>query len=105
LQEKCEFVPFLSPQEVILKNGRVAGLKFFRTEQVPPSYNIPIPSVTTGTTENVGTTEIIGTNGISGTIGILCGNSEKQTAIAIHLPILKSYPQMTLAESAFSPKK
>merc|ERR1719445_1336942 len=31
--EKCEFVPFLSPQEVIIKNGRIAGLKFFRTEQ------------------------------------------------------------------------
>lgn len=32
-QEKCEFVPFMSPQSVILKNGRVAGIKFFRTEQ------------------------------------------------------------------------
>lgn len=32
-QEKCEFVPFMSPQEVITKNGRVAGIKFFRTEQ------------------------------------------------------------------------
>jgi len=32
-QEKCEFVPFLSPQEVIIKNGRIAGMKFFRTEQ------------------------------------------------------------------------
>ena len=31
--EKCEFVPFLSPQEVIIKNGRVGGMKFFRTEQ------------------------------------------------------------------------
>jgi dihydropyrimidine dehydrogenase (NADP+) len=32
-QEKCEFVPFLSPQEVVMKNGRIGGLKFFRTEQ------------------------------------------------------------------------
>jgi len=32
-QEKCEFVPFLSPQEVVMKKGRVAGIKFFRTEQ------------------------------------------------------------------------
>lgn len=32
-QEKCEFVPFLSPQEVVMRNGRVAGIKFFRTEQ------------------------------------------------------------------------
>ena len=31
--EKCEFVPFLSPQEVIIKNGRIGGMKFFRTEQ------------------------------------------------------------------------
>ena len=29
-QEKCEFVPFLSPQEVIIKNGRIGGMKFFR---------------------------------------------------------------------------
>ena len=29
-QEKCEFVPFLSPQEVIMKNGRIGGMKFFR---------------------------------------------------------------------------
>jgi len=32
-QEKCEFVPFLSPQEVMMKNGRIGGMKFFRTEQ------------------------------------------------------------------------
>jgi len=32
-QEKCEFIPFMSPQEVIKKNGRIAGIKFFRTEQ------------------------------------------------------------------------
>jgi len=32
-QEKCEFIPFMSPQEVIKKNGRIAGMKFFRTEQ------------------------------------------------------------------------
>uniref|UniRef100_UPI0025AE0F18 dihydropyrimidine dehydrogenase [NADP(+)] isoform X1 n=1 Tax=Doryrhamphus excisus TaxID=161450 RepID=UPI0025AE0F18 len=32
-EEQCEFLPFLSPQEVIMKNGRVAGLQFCRTEQ------------------------------------------------------------------------
>jgi len=32
-QEKCDFVPYMSPQEVLMKNGRVAGIKFFRTEQ------------------------------------------------------------------------
>jgi len=31
--EKCEFVPFLSPQEVVMKNGRIGAMKFFRTEQ------------------------------------------------------------------------
>ncbi|XP_063618794.1 dihydropyrimidine dehydrogenase [NADP(+)] isoform X1 [Cydia splendana] len=33
-EEKCEFVPFMSPQEVIVKDGKVAGLKFCRTEQL-----------------------------------------------------------------------
>uniref|UniRef100_A0A8C5DB32 Dihydrothymine dehydrogenase n=1 Tax=Gouania willdenowi TaxID=441366 RepID=A0A8C5DB32_GOUWI len=33
-EEKCEFLPFLSPREVIMKNGRVAGLQFCRTEQM-----------------------------------------------------------------------
>lgn len=33
MEEQCEFLPFLSPREVIVKNGRVAGLQFCRTEQ------------------------------------------------------------------------
>ncbi|XP_061926358.1 dihydropyrimidine dehydrogenase [NADP(+)] [Entelurus aequoreus] len=32
-EERCEFLPFLSPREVIMKNGRVAGLQFCRSEQ------------------------------------------------------------------------
>lgn len=32
-EEQCEFLPFLSPREVVMKNGRVAGLQFCRTEQ------------------------------------------------------------------------
>lgn len=32
MEEQCEFLPFLSPREVIVKNGRVAGLQFCRTE-------------------------------------------------------------------------
>uniref|UniRef100_A0A665W709 Dihydropyrimidine dehydrogenase [NADP(+)] n=1 Tax=Echeneis naucrates TaxID=173247 RepID=A0A665W709_ECHNA len=32
-EEQCEFLPFLSPCEVILKNGRVGGMQFCRTEQ------------------------------------------------------------------------
>lgn len=32
-EEKCEFLPFLCPREVIMMNGCVAGLWFFRTKQ------------------------------------------------------------------------
>ena len=34
IEEKCEFMPFLAPKEVIIKGDRVAGLKFLRTEQL-----------------------------------------------------------------------
>ena len=27
-------MPFMSPQEVVMKNGRIGAIKFFRTEQV-----------------------------------------------------------------------
>lgn len=32
-EEKCEFLPFLSPREVILKKGLVHAMEFCRTEQ------------------------------------------------------------------------
>ncbi|XP_075038434.1 dihydropyrimidine dehydrogenase [NADP(+)] isoform X2 [Mixophyes fleayi] len=32
-EEKCEFLPFLSPRKVILKSGKVSGMEFVRTEQ------------------------------------------------------------------------
>lgn len=32
-EEMCEFLPFLSPRKVIVKNGRVSGMEFVRTEQ------------------------------------------------------------------------
>lgn len=32
-EEKCELIPFMSPQEVILKNGKIVGLRLCRTEQ------------------------------------------------------------------------
>ena len=32
-EERCEFMPFLSPRKVILKGGVVAGLELCRTEQ------------------------------------------------------------------------
>lgn len=32
-EEKCEFLPFLSPRKVMSKNGKVSGMEFVRTEQ------------------------------------------------------------------------
>jgi dihydropyrimidine dehydrogenase (NADP+) len=32
-EEKCEFLPFLSPRKVMSKNGKVGGMEFVRTEQ------------------------------------------------------------------------
>jgi len=34
IEEKCEFMPFLAPKEVIMKEDRIAALKFLRTEQL-----------------------------------------------------------------------
>lgn len=32
-EEMCEFLPFLSPRKVVVKNGKVTGMEFVRTEQ------------------------------------------------------------------------
>ncbi|KAG8436765.1 hypothetical protein GDO86_007740, partial [Hymenochirus boettgeri] len=32
-EEKCEFLPFLSPRKVILKGGKISAMEFARTEQ------------------------------------------------------------------------
>ena len=32
-EEKCEFLPFLSPRKVTIKSDHVAGMEFARTEQ------------------------------------------------------------------------
>ncbi|KAH9496274.1 hypothetical protein Btru_017966 [Bulinus truncatus] len=32
-EEKCEFLPFLAPSKVIVKNGRIVNMEFLRTEQ------------------------------------------------------------------------
>lgn len=32
-EEKCEFLPFLSPRKVIVKDGKIVGMHFVRTEQ------------------------------------------------------------------------
>lgn len=34
VEEKCEFLPFLSPQEVVVKGGRIVAVQFARTEQL-----------------------------------------------------------------------
>lgn len=33
-EEKCEFLPFLSPKEVIVKGDRIKAMEFYRTEQL-----------------------------------------------------------------------
>lgn len=32
-EERCEFIPFMAPKEVIMKDGKIAALEFFRNEQ------------------------------------------------------------------------
>lgn len=32
-EEKCEFIPFQSPKQVILRDDRIAAIEFCRTEQ------------------------------------------------------------------------
>lgn len=34
VEEKCEFLPFLSPKEVVVKGGRIAAVEFARCEQL-----------------------------------------------------------------------
>ena len=36
-EEKCEFLPFVTPKEVIVKGDKITGIEFFKTEQVCPS--------------------------------------------------------------------
>ncbi|GBP19975.1 Dihydropyrimidine dehydrogenase [Eumeta japonica] len=33
-EEKCEFIPFMSPLQVLVKGGKIAGMKMCRTEQL-----------------------------------------------------------------------
>ena len=33
-EEMCEFMPFLSPKKVILKENKIVAMEFCRTEQV-----------------------------------------------------------------------
>lgn len=32
-EERCEFLPFLSPRKVVLRSGRIVAMEFVRTEQ------------------------------------------------------------------------
>ena len=40
-EEMCEFMPFLSPRQVILKGGKITAVEFSRTEQVTTLLFIP----------------------------------------------------------------
>lgn len=42
-KEKCEFMPFMNPKEVIEKNGRIYAMKFNRTEVEPDGKMIEDP--------------------------------------------------------------
>ena len=33
-EEKCEFLPFMSPKEVIVRGGRIAAIEFYKNEKV-----------------------------------------------------------------------
>ena len=32
-EEKCEFLPFMSPTKILRKNGRISAIEFYRSEQ------------------------------------------------------------------------
>jgi len=32
-EEKCEFLPFLTPKDVMIQGSKVTGMEFYRTEQ------------------------------------------------------------------------
>jgi len=32
-EERCEFLPFLSPRKVVLRSGHIVAMEFVRTEQ------------------------------------------------------------------------
>lgn len=34
VEEKCEFLPFQSPKNVIVKDGKIVAMEFYRTEQL-----------------------------------------------------------------------
>lgn len=33
VEEKCEFMPFMAPKQVIVKGNAITGMEFYRTEQ------------------------------------------------------------------------
>lgn len=47
VEEKCEFLPFLSPKEVIVRGGRIAAVEFTRTEQLDDGTWVEDPEQTT----------------------------------------------------------
>ncbi|KAG8253172.1 hypothetical protein J6590_040831 [Homalodisca vitripennis] len=45
-EEKCEFLPFLSPKRVIVENGKITAMEFYRTEQTDSGQWITDPEQT-----------------------------------------------------------
>jgi hypothetical protein len=33
IEERCEFLPFCSPRQVFVKNGKITSVEFVKTEQ------------------------------------------------------------------------
>ncbi|CAF4811449.1 unnamed protein product, partial [Rotaria magnacalcarata] len=33
MEERCEFLPFCSPKQVFVKNGKITSMEFVKTEQ------------------------------------------------------------------------
>ncbi|XP_046405599.1 dihydropyrimidine dehydrogenase [NADP(+)] isoform X2 [Ischnura elegans] len=36
VEERCEFIPFQSPKEVLLKGNQIIGMEFYRNEEIEP---------------------------------------------------------------------
>uniref|UniRef100_A0A182XLU9 Dihydropyrimidine dehydrogenase [NADP(+)] n=1 Tax=Anopheles quadriannulatus TaxID=34691 RepID=A0A182XLU9_ANOQN len=47
-EERCEFIPFMAPREVIVRAGRIAAMEFYRTEQDETGNWTSLPAVFCG---------------------------------------------------------
>jgi hypothetical protein len=39
IEERCEFIPFCSPRQVSVKNGKITSLEFVKTEQTDTGFS------------------------------------------------------------------